>query len=938
MPDASVAGGWTNAANSWHAHFARSDVGVAITTAAGGLVLAPEAGAGVAPVVDQVAGVVVYPGVWPGVDVRFQVTGAGVEESLMIGSRSAGSSFEFAVSGGTSGAATKQLSGATAAVAASGIGPAVLQPGPAGSLVSAVAVLGQPLVLDRNGNGLGQAHAQLTSANGTLQLSLDPAWLAAQPDSAFPIDLDPSINPGPTNLGAYKSDGTSCSSCPIQFGNPNDSGTSYWRSVGFFDYQSLFGDHVTGAELETGWQGGTQNQYGVKVYWASAYSYAGAAHGAALASGSPGATGAAISGAALTSQIASWVATRKVGGALGFVGTETAQSYTYQQFHMTLYVTFTRPPTLPTGVGWTSPMVSCVTGSASPTVDGTKAMTWQATVSSPDGRNVSGQFLWWDTANAAVTHPANTGVVASGHKVSVSFNSGVFADGHTYEWKVRGSDGTLTSVYTGGCEFKVQDPPPNLPASPAFASPAAACLSGGTVAAVRGDQPITVQAKVSDPDGKPVTANVRVLNTASTTQTLWSQSLSTYVSSGTVITATIPANTLADKAAFTWQIQASNGQKTSAWTAGCSATVDDTLPVAPVPTSTDFGLPASPAGTVGVIGAVTLPAQTGVDHYVWSLSPIPTGDLPGCGQTDPASGASEVCASAGAGWLNVAVEPEAATFQVFAVGYSAANTPSMQGSAQFAVNEIGLSAPTHSWLTDTADVSNPAQLPVSVADAIDPGNAIPNPNPALAVTANADGSDSWVVDGQFGAGPALHLDGSAGYAATPAPVVGASTLDLTRSLSLLAYVRAGAATAPLQTIASQDGSTASATALQTDTAGHLQFCLESTDSGSGTPTWDCASSSVAPAQGQWQSVLGIWDQPAHQLRLYLGGNLIASSGHLGSAAVDGAFAVGRGLSHGAPASLWQGDIGDPTSYPGVLDPNQIQLLDQYGLPFDPANQ
>jgi RHS repeat-associated protein len=87
-----------------------------------------------------------------------------------------------------------------------------------------------------------------------------------------------------------------------------------------------------------------------KVYWATAFSYAGVGgSGVALASGGPGA-GGTISGTGLTNQIASWVTNQTSGPYLGFIGAESPGVYTYQQYTMKLNITYNHAPTVATPV------------------------------------------------------------------------------------------------------------------------------------------------------------------------------------------------------------------------------------------------------------------------------------------------------------------------------------------------------------------------------------------------------------------------------------------------------------------------------------------------------------------------------------------------------------------------------------------------------------
>ncbi|MGH9072481.1 MAG: hypothetical protein ACRDX8_15345, partial [Acidimicrobiales bacterium] len=313
----------------------------------------------VEPVVGSVPDQVVYANVWPNVDLVYTVTGAGVRENIVLKAPGAPGSFRFALRsasgalalGAVRGSLVSSVLGDGALPADVGVGVSatVLARRADGSMVPAgpgakTVVFDPPLVLTgTRGTPAVEAHPSLAQAvPGTVSVGVDPGWLAAQPASAYPIDLDPSIGGNlPSSIYNYKADGYSCA-CGIgtMVGNSTSpTSTDYWRSVvAYPDLTTLNGTVILAAQLQSEYGGqGTRDQYVAYAHWASAFSYAGAANGGALASGIYG--GGVWGDSGLTAQVQGWANTGSY-GAFGFMGTETPGLYTYQTLNIWLYVAY----------------------------------------------------------------------------------------------------------------------------------------------------------------------------------------------------------------------------------------------------------------------------------------------------------------------------------------------------------------------------------------------------------------------------------------------------------------------------------------------------------------------------------------------------------------------------------------------------------------------
>lgn len=931
VADPSLAGGLTNAANSWHVHFGTTQQGIGIDNAGGALAVVPIGGSLAAPSIDSTGHGVVYHNVWPGADLAYRVYGDGIEESVLIKSASAGSTFKFAVDDGSANAVLSQMSTGSAA---SATGASSLTPGPSGSLVSSQPSassiqIGQPLVLDHNGNGLGQAKAAQTTANNQLVLSVSASWLSSQPATAYPITLDPTFTTTASTIKGYKSDGATCTTgCYIQFGDPNDTGTTYWRTVAHFPYESLFGDYITSAQvIPTTWDGGTQNGYQAYIYAATAYSYAGAiGNGTALVHAAP--MTQSFYSSALTSQFESWVSARTSGGALGFRGTDTANLYTYQEFEMQLQLTYDRPPATPTNVGFKSARPAtpgCATGASRPTIDGTMAFTWQAKLTDPDGDQVHAAFQYWDLATPTIVHTtASSTYVTSGNYawIGMAGSTSTWLDGHNFAYRALAGDGKLNSAsWSGTCEFHVYDPPPNVPTTLSFASPAGPCGS-----AVTSTGQVVLSAYISDPDnayGKKVWADFRIPTTQSGTQ--WSTTTQTTGStSAGIVTATVPINTLATSGSFTWYVKADNGQYQSA-EVSCTGTVDNSSPAPPqITAGGDFGRNGSPAGQIGDSDTITMttpgssPAKVVYAVTTQPLSgsnPLPAGT---CG-APPVNGVYTVCPSQGTGWNQFRYRALVPTFYVTAQAYSAAGTQGTIGSQEFDVNEAPI---THEWMT-----GNLASTDTSVPDAFG--------GPALALSA----AGASIENDSTEYGAAIHLDNSlTGSASTGA---GTSTvqIDLTHSFTVAVWVRPYAASS--NTVANvalgEDGAVKSGFMLG-QFSGYWSFCMPHNQTYSTGPyDGDCAYV-AQPTDGSsvnsWTLLVGEWDSAAQQMHLFVNGSesgALSPVSHTSTGAASGAFTVGEAQNVYEYPS-WYGDVQDPVSWSGILDADQLTFIAIQGPP------
>lgn len=179
---------------------------------------------------------VIYRNVWQGVDIEYELRGEAVKEIIIVRNKNAPTTFNFNVSGGQ----------------------VIHHPENKGEL----AIRGldnysfSALTLDVNGRGVvSEDRVTQTPTKTGIQVALDEDWFKSQPDSAFPMRIDPTFTKtGDANFSykMFKSDGFQCNAtnCYINTGSINDGGWKHWRSVARFDYSSLNNKTVISAKIE----------------------------------------------------------------------------------------------------------------------------------------------------------------------------------------------------------------------------------------------------------------------------------------------------------------------------------------------------------------------------------------------------------------------------------------------------------------------------------------------------------------------------------------------------------------------------------------------------------------------------------------------------------------------------------------------------------------
>lgn len=306
-----------------------------------------------------------------------------------------------------------------------------------------------------------------------LRLAPDPAFLASK-DLQYPITIDPSV----TLLfdtfvqTGYTTDQSG--STELKLGYSDDGGTWTARSYLNWDTGFLAGAHVNSATVylwETHSWSCTAAQWNVYTTWAPNSSnrwtsqptiiglrgsstqtkgYSTACNDGWVSADIPAFFQESANNSWSTTGMGLWAANEtNHNGWKRFSSSEGSNPpYAVVTFNGTPQVTSQS----------TDPSTQCATGSGRP-FENKLQPKLRAQVTDPEGSPVSATFEWWTTGGSMIGS-TTVGPQASGSTFEATVPSGAFANGGTYSWRVRGTDGTTTGGFTGFCEFTVDTTEP----------------------------------------------------------------------------------------------------------------------------------------------------------------------------------------------------------------------------------------------------------------------------------------------------------------------------------------------------------------------------------------------------------------------------------------------------------------------------------------------
>ncbi|MEV4756132.1 LamG domain-containing protein [Micromonospora sp. NPDC049559] len=169
---------------------------------------------------------------------------------------------------------------------------------------------------------------------------------------------------------------------------------------------------------------------------------------------------------------------------------------------------------------------------------------------------------------------------------------------------------------------------------------------------------------------------------------------------------------------------------------------------------------------------------------------------------------------------------------------------------------------------------------------------------------------------------AVRFDGTQGYATTNKPA-----FRTDQSFSVAAWVNLSDRNVP-RAVLSQDGTNAAGFGLwyRPENGGRWVFAMPQSDGTAAAS--DLVSSSVPAETGVWTHLVGVYDAPARQLRIYVKGTLAGTATRtVTSWNATGPFQIGRGRWNGEPAAnYWAGAIDEVRAYSRVISAAEIQGL------------
>ncbi|MEV7628596.1 DNRLRE domain-containing protein [Actinoplanes sp. NPDC089786] len=410
-----------------------------------------------------------YPEALPGVDLVVRASRTGFEQLLVVRDKAAAARI---------GAVRFRLSGPGAAQHVRGANGSVTLKSAAGG---ATMQIPQPEMWDAKLTPAG-VPATTTAVRTTVErdrrglalvLRPDARWLR-DPARAYPITIDPALNPARVTFDTYVRQSTSTNAHTandLWLGLYATDPPTIARSFITWDSAVLSGKHITSASVKflnfwshtctaTGWQiwtttaANTTHTYASQPTWASAAS--------ATSTQTKGSTNCAdgtveIDGKAFFQHFA------KANSALAHMGLR-AQDETktagFKQFRSSqgaaaevpvAVVNYQAPPLITARS--TDPATSCKTGTSRPAIN-TLTPKLQVSVSDADANALTIDFEWYRVGETTKLGGTTINLAARTGTVFTTVPAGQFVEGGNYSWRVKVSDGvTGSSDWDKSCEF-----------------------------------------------------------------------------------------------------------------------------------------------------------------------------------------------------------------------------------------------------------------------------------------------------------------------------------------------------------------------------------------------------------------------------------------------------------------------------------------------------
>ncbi|MEH0509536.1 hypothetical protein QA942_28870 [Streptomyces sp. B21-106] len=240
----------------------------------------------------------------------------------------------------------------------------------------------------------------------------------------------------------------------------------------------------------------------------------------------------------------------------------------------------------------------------------------------------------------------------------------------------------------------------------------------------------------------------------------------------------------------------------------------------------------------------------------------------------------------------------------------------------FGALTTALLSPVDTWNLDDGD-GMPVATDTAATDTLNTLNAAgadPNlGNSPLTLTGGA----TWSTDTTRGT--VLSLDGSTGYAVSPAPQV----VDSTKSFTLSAWVKLNAVGTANQTVVAEEGTQNSPFYLQYNHShtGSPGWALGFTSADGASPAFSYAYAAGASAN-TWTHLVGVYNAATRTAQLYVNGAPAGTATGVTPWAATGSLVLGRGLYNGSQDDWTNGSVSGVQAYDYALTANQVAALYQ----------
>ncbi|MDX3457244.1 LamG domain-containing protein [Streptomyces sp. ME02-8801-2C] len=466
-------------------------------------------------------------------------------------------------------------------------------------------------------------------------------------------------------------------------------------------------------------------------------------------------------------------------------------------------------------------------------------------------------------------------------------------------WKRFGDDAWLRVQYNR--------PPGQIRTSQLTQKPGGVCSSTPQYVRIR---PEVRANNVTDPDRDSVAVRFQAWwdPEGPATVSYWTSSLSTYKSSGSDFSITLPSSIPSNRR-IGWHAQAFDGNAWSPWSSAGSATscafvYDTSAPAEPSITSTQYPEsnlknPNEPwVDGVGRYGTFTIDSTaTDVTKYWFGIN------------TNPTSAHTLTTSGGGAKTMKFMPTKSGVNF-ITAQAFDSAGNNSSPAIYHFRVR---------SGQPDRAkwDLDEGAGA-----------SAVSGQGSEWPAVLSATGA---VVGGEGVSGTGLHLDGASGEASTTSPVV-----NTAKSFSVSLWAKLPGANpggAPVA-IAQAGHQTSGFEIYYSSTLGGWVFLRHSADASSGVtavratqPACGTGDSACTAARlGQWTHLVGVFDNTAGQLRLYVNGKLVATTAFTGAWDSRAGLHLGANAISGVSGNFFAGDLDEAQLFDYQLTDAQVTTL------------